>query len=92
MKVKIRHSSAIVKAVAEGTIRWDRDPDFGYEIAAAVPGIEGDDDLLLRPRALYDRQGRGAEYRAIVERLRVERREYMAGFEALDREISESVS
>ncbi len=92
VKVRISHSSAIVKAIAEGTIRWDRDPEFGYEIAAAVPGIDSDDELLLRPRALYDRQGRGGEYRAIVERLRAERREYMAGFEALDRDIAESVS
>jgi phosphoenolpyruvate carboxykinase (ATP) len=91
MKVKIRHSSAIVKAIAEGTIRWDRDPGFGYEIASSVPGIDGDDELLLRPRALYERQGRGAEYAAIVERLRQERREYLAGFPALDRDIAESV-
>jgi len=91
-KVKIRHSSAIVKAIAEGTIRWDRDPEFGYQIASMVPGIESDDELLLRPRALYDRQGRSAEYRVIVERLRQERREYMAGFKALDHDIAESVS
>ena len=51
LKVKIRHSSAIVKGIAEGTIRWDRDPDFGYEVATAVPGLEGDDALPLRPRA-----------------------------------------
>jgi phosphoenolpyruvate carboxykinase (ATP) len=92
VKVKIRHSSAIVKAIAEGTMCWDRDPDFGYEVASHVPGIEGDDELLLRPRALYERQGRLDEHRQIVERLRAERREYLASFPALDRDIVESLS
>jgi len=92
LKVKIRHSSAIVKAIAEGTIRWDRDVDFGYEIASRVPGIEGDDERLLRPRELYAQQGRLDEYRGIVERLRGERREYMASFPLLQRDIVESVS
>src|ERR671923_109502 len=31
-KVKIRHSSAIVKGIAEGTIEWVEDPDFGYQV------------------------------------------------------------
>jgi len=92
LKVKIRHSSAIVKAIAEGTIRWDRDVDFGYEVASRVPGIEGDDERLLRPRELYAQQGRLDEYRGIVERLRGERREYMTSFPLLQRDIVESVS
>ena len=42
-KVRIKHSSAIVKAIAEGTIEWTEDPDFGYQVAKSVPGIEDDD-------------------------------------------------
>src|SRR5919201_3759609 len=30
-KVRIKHSSAIVKGIAEGTIEWQEDPDFGYQ-------------------------------------------------------------
>src|SRR5437870_3202762 len=60
-KVKIQHSSAIVKAIAEGTIKWERDPDFGYLIATEVPDV--DDPDYLHPKALYERQGRGEEYR-----------------------------
>ncbi len=92
LKVKIRHSSAIVKAIAEGTIRWDRDPDFGYEVASQVPDLDGEGELLLQPRALYARQGRLDEHRQIVERLRSERREYMRAHRALDPDIVESVS
>lgn len=74
-KVEIRHSSAIVKAIAEGTIEWTTDPDFGYAVAASVPGI--DDDEVLQPRTLYERLGRSDEYRAAVERITAERREYL---------------
>ena len=41
-KVQIPHSSAIVEAIAEGTIEWEVDPDFGYLVAARVPGIDAD--------------------------------------------------
>src|SRR5882724_9894530 len=43
-KVTIPFSSAIVQAIVEDTITWTQDPDFGYEIAAAVPGV---DDLEI---------------------------------------------
>ena len=49
-KVRIKHSSAIVKGIAEGTIEWTDDPDFGYQVAASVPGIEESDAAVLRPK------------------------------------------
>src|SRR3954451_20149245 len=49
-KVRIKHSSAIVKAIAEGTIEWERDPDFGYDVASRVPGIDDEDADILQPR------------------------------------------
>lgn len=81
-KVRIPDSSAAVKAIAEGTISWELDPDFGYEVATEVPGIE--DPELLQPRLLYRRQGRLDEHAAIVERLRRERAEYLSQFPGLD--------
>ena len=81
-KVRIPHSSAVVKAIAEGTIEWEEDPDFGYLVARSVPGI--DDRELLQPRRLYEAQGRGDEYRELVERLKEERREYMAKHAGLE--------
>src|SRR2546430_1435550 len=88
-KVRIRHSSAIVKAIAEGTIAWERDPDFGYLVAASVPGIEDGD--VLQPRKLYQRQGRGDEYRAQVERLKAERAAFLGKFSSLSDEIVAAV-
>jgi phosphoenolpyruvate carboxykinase (ATP) len=89
-KVRIKHSSAIVKGVAEGTIEWERDPDFGYLVASSVPGIAEAD--ILQPRRLYEEQGRGDEYRALVERFKAERAEFLRGFPSLSDEIVAAVS
>jgi phosphoenolpyruvate carboxykinase (ATP) len=80
-KVRIKHSSAIVKGIAEGTIEWERDPDFGYLVASSVPGI--DDDDVLQPRNLYERTGRLDEYEAHVERLKSERAGFLGDFASL---------
>jgi phosphoenolpyruvate carboxykinase (ATP) len=80
--VRIQDSSAIVQGIVEGTIEWETDPDFGYEVATSVPGV--DDPELLQPARLYARQGRKAEYDEIVARLQKERAEYLAGYEKLD--------
>jgi len=89
-KVTIPYSSALVKAIAEGTIEWETDPDFGYTVAVSVPGI--DDPEILQPRKLYQRQARGDEYRAIVERLKAERRAYLERFPGLRSEIIAAVA
>ncbi|MGZ8702381.1 MAG: phosphoenolpyruvate carboxykinase (ATP), partial [Gaiellaceae bacterium] len=89
-KVRIKHSSAIVKGIAEGTIEWERDPDFGYLVASSVPGI--DDLEVLQPRRLYERTGRADEYRAHAKRLKAERAEFLGNFGSLSAEIVAAVS
>ena len=84
-KVKIPHTSACVKAIAEQTIVFEEDPDFRYQVASEVPGF--DDLELLRPVLLYEREGRMEEYRAIVERLKVERVEHLQRFTELSEDI-----
>ena len=88
-KVTIPYSSAVVKAIAEGTIEWEIDPDFGYEIATSVPGI--DDPEILQPRKLYERTDRGEEYAGIVQRLKAERRNYLEKFPGLQSEIVQAI-
>jgi len=86
-KVRIPHSSAIVKGIADGTIECEVDPDFGYEVARMVPGIDPSDIGILQPRQLYAEQGRGEEYAQHVERIRAERREYLESYPGLKEEI-----
>ena len=91
-KVRIRHSSAIVKGIAEGTISWERDPDFGYLVASGVPGIDDEEAGVLRPRELYREQGRGEEYRGLVERFKAERRAFLEKFPSLSAEIVDAAA
>ncbi len=90
-KVKIPHSSAVVKAIAEGTIRWTKDADFGYEVATFVPEFPDADMDLLQPRKLYEAQNRMAEYRQLVEKIKADRRAYMARWPGLDPAIANAV-
>jgi phosphoenolpyruvate carboxykinase (ATP) len=83
--VAIPISSAIVQGIVEGTIEWTEDPDFGYEIAEKIPGV--DDIENLQPRRLYERQGRTEEYDAIVARLKRERKEFLGSFPGLDESL-----
>lgn len=88
-KVKIQHSSAVVKAIAEGTIQWEMDPDFGYLVATEVPGI--DDPDYLQPKKMYERQGRLDEYNQLVAKYHDDRRAYLAKWKGLDPEIVKAI-
>jgi phosphoenolpyruvate carboxykinase (ATP) len=91
IKVKIRHSSAIVKAIAEGTIAWEQDPDFGYQTAKHVPGFEPQDQPLLNPKAYYASVGKAAEYAALVTTLKADRKKHLEKFPGLGQEIMDAV-
>ena len=62
----------VLDAATAGEIEWEEDPDFGYEVAASVPGVEPPEDGLLLPRFLYTRADRVYEHAAIVPRVREE--------------------
>ena len=56
-----------------------------------MPGIDAEDEMVLRSRELYEAQGRADEYAAQVERLHRERREFLSGVESLTPEIVDAV-
>ncbi len=88
-KVHIPDSSAIVQGIVEGTISWQKDGDFGYDVAASVQGVT--DIELLQPRRLYEGQDRLEEYQSIVARLKRERVEYLNGYPALHPAVSDGL-
>jgi phosphoenolpyruvate carboxykinase (ATP) len=88
-KIKIPTSSAVVQSIAEDAIKWTDAPEFGYEVAEDVPGV--DDLELLQPWRLYERQGRTQEYRELVERLTAERTGRLDEFSELTDEIKRAV-
>jgi len=88
-KVKIRHSSAVITGFMTDAITWEEDPDFGYLVAAELPGF--DDPDLLRPRDMYANQGRSDEYAELVNKLKTERSEYITTFPGLDESITNAL-
>jgi phosphoenolpyruvate carboxykinase (ATP) len=88
-KVKIPHTSACVKGIADGTILFTEDEDFGYQVAESVPDF--DDIELLQPRRLYEREGRSDEYAHVVDTLRTDRVARLQEFTELSEEIVKAV-
>ena len=72
-----------------GWSAWTTDPDFGYEIASSIPGF--DDEELLQPKKLYERQGRMDEYNSMVQKLKTERIEYLESWSGLDSDLIDSM-
>ncbi|MBC8647205.1 MAG: phosphoenolpyruvate carboxykinase (ATP), partial [Thermoanaerobaculia bacterium] len=83
-KITIRASTEIMKQIAKEGIRWERDPDWGYETPSEVPGIDLKRDS---PRGYYTPE----EYSQRVGVLRKERRAWLAQFPGLDPAIPEAI-
>jgi phosphoenolpyruvate carboxykinase (ATP) len=90
-KVKVEHSSACVKAIAEGGLEWERDPHFGYEVPVSVPGIAPEDVDLLHPRDRFAALDRVADYEGWVEKLKRERCDFLESFPDLDGDICDGL-
>jgi len=85
LKVKIRHSSAMLEALFGGTVHWVRDPHFGYEVvdldhpdnAALIEAVGAD---ILRPDTYYARTGRTEIYDEEVAKRHADRRAFLESF------------
>jgi len=82
--ITIHDSTAIMKEIARGEITWETDPDWGYEVAVEVPGI---DISRLDPKKFYDER----EYMRLTEILRKEREAWLFKFENLDPDILKAI-
>jgi len=76
-RVEIPEMAAIIRGIARGTIRWQREPYFGTE---AVAEVEGEDLGRFDFKKFYTQE----QIERLVEALRQERREYLASFENLE--------
>jgi phosphoenolpyruvate carboxykinase (ATP) len=83
-KVSIKASTEIMKQIAKEGIEWEKDPDWGYETPKSVPGLD-----LARyfPKTYYTAE----KYRELVDKLRAERRAWLAQFPGLDPAIPRAV-
>jgi phosphoenolpyruvate carboxykinase (ATP) len=83
-KISIKVSTEIMKQIAKEGIEWERDPDWGYETPKSVPGIEL---AKYSPGTYYTAE----KYRELVDKLRAERRAWLAQFPGLDPVIPRAV-
>jgi phosphoenolpyruvate carboxykinase (ATP) len=83
-KISIRVSTEIMKQIAKEGISWQRDPDWGYEVPTDVPGLNLE---KYNPPSYYSE----SEYRGLVEKLRTERRAWLARFPGLDPAIPDAI-
>jgi phosphoenolpyruvate carboxykinase (ATP) len=95
LKVKIRHSSAMLEAMLAGKVVWKQDPDFGYEIVDPdakenAPLVAQVPAEILEPRRFFEREGRMEEYKAWVGRMKEERKSFLQKYN-LDSEIIKAV-
>jgi phosphoenolpyruvate carboxykinase (ATP) len=83
-KVSIKVSTEIMKQIAKEGIEWEKDPDWGYETPKSVPGL---DLAKYSPRTYYQPD----RFRELVDRLRLERRAWLAQFPGLDSAIPRAI-
>ena len=83
-KITIRVSTEIMKWIAKEGVVWRRDPDWGYEIPVTKPGADLE---KYDPRRHYSE----SEYRVLVDKLREERRAWLAKFPGLDTAIPKAI-
>ncbi|MBX6377472.1 MAG: phosphoenolpyruvate carboxykinase (ATP) [Clostridia bacterium] len=84
VKIRVADSVGILTRIARGSIRWTKDPDWGYQVPAAMDGVDID---AYDPR----RYLAGDEYRRRVDALRRERQEWLARFPGLDPDIAAAI-
>ncbi len=95
LKVKIRHSSAMIEAMISNNIKWKKDPDFGYFIVdiAALENAELISKVpkeILNPRVFFEKNNKMDIYKRWIATLNKEREEYLKSYK-LPQEIIDSV-
>ncbi|MDO8462217.1 MAG: phosphoenolpyruvate carboxykinase (ATP) [Deltaproteobacteria bacterium] len=86
LKVKIRHSSAMLEAMLQQEIHWKKDPDFGYEIVdvdhpANAKLLSLVPKEILNPVLLFKLQNREADYKQWVQQMNEERKTFLEKYD-----------
>jgi phosphoenolpyruvate carboxykinase (ATP) len=83
-KIRIQDSAAVIREIARSRVEWKKDEYWGYEVPAAIPGL---DLSRFDPSRFYAPE----ELKSLLESLRSERITWLAKFEDLDPVIAKSV-
>jgi phosphoenolpyruvate carboxykinase (ATP) len=83
-KISIKTSTALMKNIAKGTIKWTNDPDWHYQVPLEMPEI---DIARYNPVNYFDK----TEYQNRVSKLRAERISWLNKYKGLKDEIIEAI-
>ena len=83
-RVEIPEMAGIIRAIALGTVDWEKDPGFGYEVPKNIPGL---DLSRFQPKNFYSPE----DIARMVAQLRKERQDWLAQFPRLDPAIVKTV-
>ncbi len=75
----------IVEEVVRGNVKWEQNPDVGYDLPVAVPGV---DLAPFDPYAIYGK----SVFASSMEELRRDRFRHLETFSGLDPRITNSIS
>ncbi|MBA2524022.1 MAG: hypothetical protein H0V25_11945 [Solirubrobacterales bacterium] len=78
----------VLDAALQEKVVWETDPDFGYELPAVVPAVEGDGARALLPRLLYADHDRAYEHAELVAAKKRERAALAQALSGLEVAIS----
>jgi phosphoenolpyruvate carboxykinase (ATP) len=84
VKISIHASTTILKHIATGEIKWQTDPDWGYQVPEYLPEL---DMALYDPRSYYTRE----EYQTMVQQLREDRLRWLDKYADLKPEIVSTI-
>jgi phosphoenolpyruvate carboxykinase (ATP) len=83
-KLKVQDSAAIIREIARERVTWEKDPYWGYDVAAEIPGM---DIGLFKPERFYSE----AEIKILNDALKEERALWLESFPALDPTIAKAL-
>jgi len=88
-KVTIDHSKKLIESLLKNELIWENDDDFGYQIVTS--NSSPIDTTYTNPKELYRRSGRIAEYEEIKTKLILARKDFLSGFENLNKKIIQAI-
>ncbi len=83
-KITVQDSCTVIREIARGSVKWENEKHWGYEVAKEIPGVDlGRFDW----RKYYSNE----EHASMIAELRKERREWLAKFPELKKGIRDAI-
>ena len=83
-KITVHDSAIIIKEIARGSVKWKKDPVWGYLVLDEVPGVDASN---FHPENFYSKE----QYSKLTKQLKAERANWLAKFPKLNSKIKKAI-